>query len=86
MADDVLRQASGDHRPHHGHRDRQPDFADVRTIMRDAGSALMGISVAQSENAAEPAQVAVGSPLLESSIEGGDRSTSPARSSSACSR
>jgi cell division protein FtsZ len=47
------------------------DFADVRTIMRDAGSALMGIGVSQGENrAAEAARVAVSSPLLESSIEG----------------
>jgi cell division protein FtsZ len=47
------------------------DFADVRTIMRDAGSALMGIGVASAENrAAEAARAAVSSPLLESSIEG----------------
>jgi cell division protein FtsZ len=47
------------------------DFADVRTIMRDAGSALMGIGVAGAENrAAEAARAAVSSPLLESSIEG----------------
>src|SRR5205823_12472808 len=47
------------------------DFADVRTIMRDAGSALMGIGVASGENrAAEAARAAVSSPLLESSIEG----------------
>src|SRR3954467_11385794 len=47
------------------------DFADVRTIMRDAGSALMGIGSASGENrAAEAARVAVSSPLLESSIEG----------------
>ncbi len=47
------------------------DFADVRTIMRDAGSALMGIGVAGGENrAAEAARTAVSSPLLESSIEG----------------
>jgi cell division protein FtsZ len=47
------------------------DFADVRTIMRDAGSALMGLGVASGENrAAEAARVAVSSPLLESSIEG----------------
>ncbi len=47
------------------------DFADVRTIMRDAGSALMGIGSAAGENrAAEAARVAVSSPLLESSIEG----------------
>ena len=47
------------------------DFADVRTIMRDAGSALMGIGSASGENrAAEAARTAVSSPLLESSIEG----------------
>jgi cell division protein FtsZ len=47
------------------------DFADVRTIMRDAGSALMGIGVGQGDNrASEAARTAVSSPLLESSIEG----------------
>jgi cell division protein FtsZ len=47
------------------------DFADVRAIMRDAGSALMGIGAASGENrAAEAARTAVSSPLLESSIEG----------------
>ena len=47
------------------------DFADVRTIMRDAGSALMGIGVASGESrAAEAARAAVSSPLLEASIEG----------------
>jgi len=47
------------------------DFADVRTIMRDAGSALMGLGTASGENrAAEAARTAVSSPLLESSIEG----------------
>src|SRR5919205_174841 len=47
------------------------DFADVRTIMRGAGSALMGIGSASGENrAAEAARAAVSSPLLESSIEG----------------
>jgi cell division protein FtsZ len=47
------------------------DFADVRTIMRDAGSALMGIGIAAGENrAAEAARAAVSSPLLEASIEG----------------
>src|SRR4029078_6858547 len=46
------------------------DFADVRTIMRDAGSALMGIGTGQGENrAGEAARTAVSSPLLESSIE-----------------
>src|SRR3954467_2247778 len=47
------------------------DFADVRTIMRDAGSALMGIGIASGENrAGEAARPAVSSPLLEASIEG----------------
>ncbi len=47
------------------------DFADVRTIMRDAGSALMGIGSASGENrSSEAARIAVSSPLLESSIEG----------------
>jgi cell division protein FtsZ len=47
------------------------DFADVRTIMRDAGSALMGIGSANGENrAAEAAKVAISSPLLEESVEG----------------
>src|SRR5262245_48442267 len=47
------------------------DFADVRTIMRDAGSALMGIGIASGENrASEAARTAVSSPLLETSIEG----------------
>ena len=47
------------------------DFADVRTIMRDAGSALMGIGIAGGDSrAAEAARTAVSSPLLESSIEG----------------
>ena len=47
------------------------DFADVRTIMRDAGSALMGIGTSTGENrAAEAARNAVSSPLLEASIDG----------------
>jgi len=47
------------------------DFADVRTIMRDAGSALMGIGSASGENrAAEAARTAVSSPLLEQSVDG----------------
>jgi cell division protein FtsZ len=47
------------------------DFADVRTIMKDAGSALMGIGVAGGENrAVEAARAAISSPLLEASIEG----------------
>ena len=47
------------------------DFADVRTIMHDAGSALMGIGNAGGENrAAEAAKIAISSPLLEESVEG----------------
>ncbi len=47
------------------------DFADVRTIMRDAGSALMGIGSASGESrAAEAAKAAVSSPLLEESVDG----------------
>ncbi|HEY1358070.1 MAG TPA: cell division protein FtsZ [Thermoleophilaceae bacterium] len=47
------------------------DFADVRTIMHDAGSALMGIGEANGENrAAEAAKGAISSPLLEQSVEG----------------
>jgi cell division protein FtsZ len=72
MADDVLRQGV------QGITDLitipglvNLDFADVRTIMSEAGSALMGIGAASGENrAAEAAREAVSSPLLESSIEG----------------
>jgi cell division protein FtsZ len=47
------------------------DFADVRTIMQDAGTALMGIGSAGGENrAAEAAKIAISSPLLEESVEG----------------
>ncbi|HLM86810.1 MAG TPA: cell division protein FtsZ, partial [Solirubrobacteraceae bacterium] len=47
------------------------DFADVRTIMHDAGSALMGIGSAAGENrCAEAAKIAISSPLLEESVEG----------------
>src|SRR5690606_8172165 len=47
------------------------DFADVRTIMTDAGSALMGIGRASGEDrAVKAARQAVSSPLLEASIEG----------------
>src|ERR1035437_78511 len=47
------------------------DFADVRTVMREAGSALMGIGVAGGENrAVEAAKAAISSPLLEASVEG----------------
>jgi cell division protein FtsZ len=47
------------------------DFADVRTIMSDAGNALLGIGMGQGEDrAVDAAQVAVSSPLLETSMEG----------------
>lgn len=47
------------------------DFADVRTIMTNSGSALMGIGVASGENrAADAAKAAINSPLLELSIDG----------------
>ena len=47
------------------------DFADVKTIMRDAGSALMGIGRASGDNRAiEAARAAIDSPLLELSIDG----------------
>ncbi|MBX6350285.1 MAG: cell division protein FtsZ [Clostridia bacterium] len=47
------------------------DFADVRTIMLDTGTALMGIGVARGDNRAkEAAHSAISSPLLETSIEG----------------
>jgi cell division protein FtsZ len=47
------------------------DFADVRTIMKDAGSALMGIGRASGENrAVEAAREAIASPLLEVDIAG----------------
>src|SRR5204862_8174135 len=72
MADDVLRQGV------QGITDLitvpglvNLDFADVRTIMTDAGSALMGIGSASGEDrATEAARSAVSSPLLESSIDG----------------
>ncbi len=47
------------------------DFADVQSIMKDAGTALMGIGESSGDNAAtQAAQEAVQSPLLEMSIEG----------------
>jgi cell division protein FtsZ len=47
------------------------DFADVRTIMHDAGTALMGIGSANGESrSAEAAKMAISSPLLEESVEG----------------
>ena len=47
------------------------DFADVRTIVKDAGTALLGIGVADGENRATvAAEMAIHSPLLEASVEG----------------
>ena len=47
------------------------DFADVKTVMTDAGSALMGIGSARGENrATRAAELAISSPLLEASIDG----------------
>ncbi len=47
------------------------DFADVKAVMANAGSALMGIGEATGENKAiEAAKAAINSPLLEMSIEG----------------
>lgn len=47
------------------------DFADVKTVMKDAGSALMGIGSGVGENRAQTAaRTAISSPLLETSIEG----------------
>jgi cell division protein FtsZ len=47
------------------------DFADVRTVMKDAGSALMGIGKARGdERALEAAKLAISSPLLDASIDG----------------
>lgn len=47
------------------------DFADVRTIMTDAGTAMMGIGIASGEDrAVSAAKASISSPLLEASIEG----------------
>ena len=47
------------------------DFADIKTIMTDAGSAMMGIGEGNGEHrAADAAQKAIASPLLETTIEG----------------
>jgi len=72
MADDILRQGV------QGITDLitvpgliNLDFADVRTIMRDAGSALMGIGVARGDSrAVDAARAAISSPLLETSLDG----------------
>lgn len=47
------------------------DFADIRSIMENAGSALMGIGVASGDNrAVDAAKIAINSPLLDISIDG----------------
>ncbi len=72
VADDVLRQGVqgiSDLITVHGLINL--DFADVKTVMKDAGSALMGIGRASGENrAVQAAQQAIESPLLEVSIDG----------------
>ena len=50
------------------------DFADIRTVMKDAGTAMMGIGIASGENRAlDAAQQATNSNLLEASIAGASR-------------
>lgn len=72
VADDVLRQGVqgiSDLITVHGLINL--DFADVKTVMSEAGSALMGIGRASGENRAiQAAQQAIESPLLEVSIDG----------------
>ncbi len=72
VADDVLRQGVqgiSDLITVHGLINL--DFADVKTVMQNAGSALMGIGRASGENrAVQAAQQAIESPLLEVSIDG----------------
>lgn len=72
VADDVLRQGVqgiSDLITVHGLVNL--DFADVKAVMSNAGSALMGIGRASGENrAVEAAQQAISSPLLEVSIDG----------------
>lgn len=72
VADDVLRQGVqgiSDLITVHGLINL--DFADVKTVMSNAGSALMGIGRASGENrAVQAAQQAIESPLLEVSIDG----------------
>ena len=72
MCDDILRQAV------EGISDLittpgniNVDFADIRAVMEDAGSALMGVGVATGEKRAEKAALAaINSPLLELSVDG----------------
>jgi cell division protein FtsZ len=72
MCDDVLKQAV------EGMSDLittpgliNVDFADVKAVLKDAGSALMGIGIASGEKRAEEAaRIAINSPLLDVSING----------------
>lgn len=70
--DDVLRQGiSGISDLITTHGIVNADFADVRSIMQDAGTALMGIGKASGDNrASEAAKQAINSPLLELAIDG----------------
>lgn len=75
QADDVLRQGVqgiSDIITIHG--TMNVDFADVRTILSNAGTALMGIGVGYGDTRAEDAaRNAISSPLLEGSIDGAQR-------------
>ncbi len=72
VADDVLRQGvQGIAELITMHGNINVDFADVKAVMSNAGSALMGIGTASGENKAiEAAKAAISSPLLETSIDG----------------
>ncbi|MBU0545766.1 cell division protein FtsZ [Patescibacteria group bacterium] len=72
IADDVLRQGvQGISEIITMHGVINVDFADVKTIMKDTGSALMGIGIGSGENrAVEAARASISSPLLEISIDG----------------
>lgn len=72
MADDVLRQGvQGISEIISVTGDWNVDFADVRSVLSNAGTALMGIGTASGENrAVEAAQAAISSPLLETNAEG----------------
>lgn len=72
LADDILKQGvQGISELITKHGTINVDFADVKKIMKDTGSALMGIGVGSGENrAAKAAKEAISSPLLELSIDG----------------
>lgn len=72
LADDILRQGiQGISELISLHGYVNVDFADVRSIMENAGSALMGVGQASGEGrATEAAKMAINSPLLEMSIDG----------------